>query len=286
MKNALKSLFAAALTAGALASQAAIVPIDSTSFVANAGLITFSEFAIGTTNPTYTASQYGGTGTAPGVSFGSYFMGQTLGTVTTCPAGVAIGGCVLGAPDPGLSLDLAAGGAFIAADTAHTGSPVLSGSPFLNGSIAMLFSTNQAGVSFDGGFFNAIGTTSVTAYDRDGNVLGVVTNPGTGIQFLGIGTSDRTAQIAGLLISLVAPEAAGFSIDNIRFSTIATASSSSGGTSSSGSTSSSSSSSGGTTSSSSSSGASSSQAPEPSSMALVGLALVGLGFMRRRKQQG
>ena len=49
---------------------------------------------------------------------------------------------------------------------------MLSGSPFLNGAIAMLFSADQAGIAFDGGFFNAIGSTRVTAYGRDGPVLG------------------------------------------------------------------------------------------------------------------
>ncbi len=35
-------------------SHAAVVRVSETDFVAGSGLITFSEFAVGTTNPTYT----------------------------------------------------------------------------------------------------------------------------------------------------------------------------------------------------------------------------------------
>jgi len=81
----------------------------------------------------------------------------------------------------------------------------------------MLFSTPQAGVGLEGGFFNSLNSTAITAFDINGNVLGSVTNNQIGIEFLGLVTNDGSSLISGLLFSLVGPELAGFTIDDVRF---------------------------------------------------------------------
>lgn len=198
-------------------SQAAVVRIDEAAFTPQAGLITFSEFATGEVNPTYTPASYGAGAGAPTVNFGGWFTGQSAGVAGSCPAGAALSGCVLGSPTGVLSIDGASPATRIVSDGANPTSPVLSGSPTFNGSIAVLFDIDMAGVGLDGGFFNAIGGTAITAYDRSGNVIGSVTNEALGIEFLGLVTENGQASIAGLLFSLVGSEPAGFAIDNLRF---------------------------------------------------------------------
>lgn len=201
-------------------AQAGIVRIPASAFTAEAGVITFSEFALNTVNPTYAPAAYGGGATAPTVTFDGFFAGQAAGSTNpaACPTGAAVSGCVLGLPTgPTLRLDPASANTFITQDGAFPSSPTLTGSPQFNGSIAILFSVDLAGVGLQGGFFNAIGGTAITAFGRDGSLLGRVTNAALGIEFLGLVTDDGTEQIAGLLFSLVGPEPAGFNIDNLRF---------------------------------------------------------------------
>lgn len=210
-----RTVAAAVLAIGSFAASADIVKIGTDAFQPTAGLITFSEFAAGTVNPTYNPSQYGGNpATSPVVSFGGYFSGQSMGG-NVC--GGAATGCVVGSPTGTLSLAGGAPQTSIVNDGANPTSPVLSGSPIFNGPVAILFDRDVAGVGLDGGYFNAIGGTAITAFARDGTMLGQVANTALGIEFLGLVTSDGSEQIAGLLFSLVGDEPAGFGIDNLRF---------------------------------------------------------------------
>ncbi len=238
----------------AATAQAGIIKVDTGAFTAQAGLITFSEKSLGTTNPVYNPSDYGGLAGAPVVSFGGYFTGQSMGAPADCPAGAALTGCVTGSPTGSLSLAVASPSTSIVNDGANPTSPVLSGSPTFNGPIAVLFSVDLAGVGLDGGFFNAIGGTAITAFDRSGNLLGSVANQALGIEFLGLVTSDGSASIAGLLFSLVGDEPAGFGIDNLRFGTAGQV-------------------------------IVPGAVPEPGSLALVGIAALGLLVASRRRQR-
>ena len=200
------------------ASATAVIQIDQTAFTAGAGLITFSEFPDGTNNPTYSPAQYGGGAGSPTVTFGGYFNGQSIGSPSTCPAGAAVTGCVLGNPTGGsLSLDPNSPTTFIADDGAMPTTPILSGSPLYNGPIAINFSTPQTGVGLIGGYFNSVASTAITVYDPSGNVIGSLANDQIGDEFLGLVTTDGSADIGGLLFHLVGDEPAGFDVDNIEF---------------------------------------------------------------------
>ena len=222
MKQVALCLFAASALATAVPyASADIIQVSESAFTASAGLITFSEYPSGTTNPVYAPSMYGGGAGAPTVTFGGYFTGQSLGTTNPggCPGGAAVTGCVLGSPTGPLTLDPNSPQTFITGDGAMPTSPVLSGSPTFNGPISIEFSTPQSGVGLIGGSFDAANSTGITAYDINGNVIGTVTNSETGDEFLGLVTSDGSATIAGLQFHLVGDEPAGFDVDNIRFGT-------------------------------------------------------------------
>lgn len=227
-----------------------MVRIDSSSFVAGSGLITFSELPLGTVNPTYTPAMYGGGAGAPTVSFGGYFLGQSLSATPwiDCPGGASTG-CVVGSPSGPLSLAPNAPNTRIVNDGANPTSPVLSGSPTFDGPIAILFSVDVAGVGLEGGYFDAVGGTRITAFARDGSVLGTVLNTATGIEFLGLVTQDGSESIAGLLFSLAGEEPAGFAIDNLRFGQAGQV-------------------------------VVPGQIPEPSTLVLLGLGLLGLALIR------
>ncbi|WP_299075373.1 PEP-CTERM sorting domain-containing protein [uncultured Paraglaciecola sp.] len=197
---------------------AGILKVSDTDFNAGAGQITFSEFAVNTVNPFYTPTDYSGDISDPDVSFAGWFNGQmlSLNAAIDCP-GAAASACIVGSPTGALGLDASSTDTFITTDGANPTSPVLSGTPEYNGGIAILFSSDQFGVGFDGGFFDAIGSTAITAFARDGSLIGSVANTVTGIEFLGLVTDDQTASIAGVFLDLVGAEPAGFAIDNIRF---------------------------------------------------------------------
>ncbi len=205
----------------ASAANAGVLRVTETNFNASAGLITFSEFGIGTVNPVYSPADYGGDADSPTVTFGGYFLGQSLSAdpATDCP-GAAATGCIVGVPSGPLSLDPDAPTTFITPDGANPTSPVLSGSPTFNGPIAVLFDVLQVGVGFDAGFFDDIGSTGITAFDIDGNTLGTVVNEGFGIEFLGLVSELGDPVIAGVFLDLVGVERAGFAIDNLRFGAV------------------------------------------------------------------
>lgn len=135
---------------------------------------------------------------------------------TDCP-GAASTACIVGSPTGPLALDPISPQTFISPDASTSRPDVLSGTPLFNGPIAVLFSTDQYGVGFDGGFFDAIGSTAITAFARDGSLIGSVISSIIGIEFLGLVTDDGSPSIAGVFLDLVGAEPAGFAIDNIRF---------------------------------------------------------------------
>jgi hypothetical protein len=154
-----------------------------------------------------------------------------------------------------LALDPLAPATFTANDGSSDTNPILSGTPFGNGPISVLFSVPVAGVGLKAGFFDAVGGTTIQAYAADGSVLGSVLNTvGAGFEFYGLADSTGANAIKGISFFITGAEPAGFAIDNLTFGAA---------------------------------GVIVMGVPEPSSLLLLGAGLAGLGAMaawRKRRE--
>jgi hypothetical protein len=102
-------------------------------------------------------------------------------------------------------------------DGASPTTPVLSGNPIFNGPISVLFSTPVAGVGLTGGYFDALFSTTIEAYDALGNSLGSITNSQLGFEFYGLADDSGMNVIKGISFYITGSEPAGFEIDNLTF---------------------------------------------------------------------
>ena len=237
VKSAAVAVAAAVTTAfAARPARASLVNLGAGSFNSNGSVITFSEQPIGTINPVYNLNVTG-IG-AEQVSFAGTFTGQT-----TTGSGVVTLGTVK--PTGPLSLNTA-NKVSIAVDSGTPTSPILSGTPLYNGPISVLFSQPVAAVGLSGGYFDAVGATTITAFDASGTNLGSITNSKLGIEFYGLADSTGASDIAGISFYITGNEPAGFAIDNLTF------------------------------------GAANSVVPEPASLSVAAVAGAGLLSRRRR----
>jgi hypothetical protein len=225
----------------AIPAQATLIDLGPGGVTPLASVITFDEVPLYTVNPVYNFTGLPGLGNVT-VSFGGYFVGQAAGggypvTLTdTTPTGP-------------LALDVNAPNTVTVYDGAPGAtSPVLSGTPTFNGPISVLFSVPVAGVGLKGGYFDALNSTTIEAYDGNGISLGSITNTVTGFEFYGLVDSSGTNAISGISFYITGNEPAGFEIDNLTFG----------------------------------SGSAFNPIPEPGTMLLVGTGLVGLAGFRRR----
>lgn len=206
----IRTLVLAGLAAAASSTHAALVPIGPGSFTPQATVIDFDEadVPLGTINPSFVLPT-----TSLGsvtVSFAGAFNGQTVG--------VGFPRTLINpVPSNPLSLNLAEIAYTVNDAAPGATSPVLSGDPIFNGPIAVLFSTPVAAVALKGGFFDAVGSTTINAFDSSGNSLGTVVNTVTGFEFFGLADSSGLNAISGISFYITGPEPAGFQIDNLTF---------------------------------------------------------------------
>jgi len=195
---------------GALDAQATLVNLGPGSFTPLAPQINFDEVGLGTTNPVYNFPGLPGLGDVT-VSFEGIFVGQ--GTSGVSPV------TITGSPTPGVALALDPSGpdTYTTMDGSNPSSPVLTGTPLFNGPVSVLFSTPVAGVGLEGGYFDAVGGTTIEAFDSLGNSLGSITNTQLGLEFYGLADSTGANVISCISFYITGSEPAGFAIDDLTF---------------------------------------------------------------------
>lgn len=106
---------------------------------------------------------------------------------------------------------------FTATDNSNPTSPVLSGTPLFDGDITGSFVSPGTTIpmvarsfSFDAGFFNAVGSTRLVAFDPNDQIVQQITNMQTGIERFEI----TSGNIASFRIEIFGNEAGGYAIDN------------------------------------------------------------------------
>ena len=191
-------------------ARATLVNLGPGSFTPQAPVITFDEVPLGTTNPSIPKLNTPDLGDVT-VSFAGAFVGQTVsgGFPVTLVDHI---------PSSPLTLDLLSPATVTVNDGAPGAtSPVLSGTPTFNGPISVLFSKPVAGVALKGGYFDAVNSTTIEAYDANGNSLGTITNSVTGFEFYGLADSSGGEVIKGVSFYITGNEPAGFEIDDVTF---------------------------------------------------------------------
>jgi hypothetical protein len=177
-----------------------ILVINPASLTTRTPLVTFSEVAVGTTNPTIFS-----------IRFGSHFVGQVVGgipntlidTTPNSPLVLAVGN-----PNVATALD------FLNPTMPGLGGRV--GYQFFTTPIAFQFASPVYGVGFTLGHLDAPGTTVIEAYDTAANSLGTVLNSQAGFENLGIVDSSGASVISGISIYIrEGMDWEGFTIDNV-----------------------------------------------------------------------
>lgn len=181
----------------ASSADASVIGVSTDVFQPSRYEINFTGLSLGTVDPVY--SPPAGQPDAPTVSFGSYFVGQSIGTAASC----GVDYCLDGSPSPGLSLTGTSSSAltFVTTDTSAPDMQVLSGYPQFLGPISILFSQDQAGVGVSVGYALAAGAETLTAFDRNGDILASIMNDAEGYSFLTLASDDASAAIAGVQIT-------------------------------------------------------------------------------------
>lgn len=191
--------------------------VTAVDFSQSTAKITFKEVPADTFNPVITPNLYGANNSAPSLSFNSMFEGQSYSPDENrdCQGATPLG-CIIGNPSSPLSLstDRYTRDIRVVSDSNLSDSRGLGTQD--NAAYSILFDKDVASVGLTIGQFDAAGKSEIKVFDRRGTLLGKVNNTKIGNEFFGFASDDGKDKIAGIQVSLVAPDD-GYHIGDIAF---------------------------------------------------------------------
>ncbi|MBP0019501.1 MAG: hypothetical protein J7647_18360 [Cyanobacteria bacterium SBLK] len=196
-----------------------VLLVEEDSFSSPTGQITFNERSSNLWTARYEPSAYGGGTEAPTVTFRAFFEGQNYSEDSDRDCGGSMGlGCIVG--NPSAPLALASTNAYVRSAQARAESSASNGMVLdtqNHAAYSAYFDRDVARIGVRILGFNEEGRTAIKVYDRQGRLLGRVSNHRRGDEFFGFATEDNEDRIAGLQVSMLESEFNGYLLGDIAF---------------------------------------------------------------------
>ena len=193
-------------------------PVDTDAFKTPTGYITFKEESSDIWTVKYEPKDYGAGSQAPNITFRAFFEGQGYSEETSKDCGFSSElGCII--RDPSYPLSIASTPVVRSARRKHesTASDGYVLDTQDHAAYSALFDKDVASIGVRVLGFDSIGHTLIKVYDREGNLLGQVSNHRRGDEFFGFATDDESNKIAGLQVSMIDGEFDGYLLGDITF---------------------------------------------------------------------
>ncbi|NEO56171.1 MAG: hypothetical protein F6K54_25695, partial [Okeania sp. SIO3B5] len=193
-------------------------PVDTDAFNTPTGYITFKENSSDIWTVKYEPKDYSAGSQAPTITFKAFFEGQGYSHETRKDCGFSSGlGCIVG--DPSYPLSIASTAVVRSARTKQesTASDGYVLDTQNHAAYSALFDKDVSSIGVRVLGFDSIGHTLIKVYDREGNLLGQVSNHRRGDEFFGFATDDDSSKIAGLQVSMIDGEFDGYLLGDMTF---------------------------------------------------------------------
>ncbi|MGB3513357.1 MAG: putative Ig domain-containing protein [Microcoleaceae cyanobacterium] len=192
--------------------------VDTDTFKTATGYITFKENSSDLWTVKYEPKDYGAESQAPTITFRAFFEGQVYSEDHSSDCGFSSElGCIVNTPSSPLSLadNPVVRSARTKQESTASDGYVLDTED--HAAYSALFDKDIASIGVRVLGFDSVGNTLIKVYDREGQLLGQVSNHRRGDEFFGFATDDGQNKIAGLQVSMIDEEFDGYLLGDMTF---------------------------------------------------------------------